>query len=125
MAIFIEVPVSTSTFRDLHALMVVVRGDCDRKCEGSGHYHSTKVSIKKHAFHFVPFDHSISGARFRSGLPAGDLFQASRVNVTLITNAHEYRSHSEAREGGCSFVVKVKSRPVGKGFNVVKPRPFC
>jgi hypothetical protein len=43
----------------------------------------------------------------------------------MNTNAHQYRSHAEAREGDCSFVVKENSQPGGQRFNLVKHRPFC
>jgi hypothetical protein len=64
----IDVPGPAAAFYDLYAPMVVVRGDCDEKCDGSRHHHSAKDSIEKHPSHFVPFDQSVIAARLQIGL---------------------------------------------------------
>lgn len=89
MATSIDVPGPAAAFYDLHAPMVIVRGDCDKECDGSRHHDSAKDSIEKHASHFVPFDPSVIAARLQIGLALCDLFQASRANPMLTTNEHE------------------------------------
>ena len=78
MAIFIEIPSSATTFCDLHAPMIVIRRDCECKCDDSRHDHATKDSAEKHESHFVPFDHSAIEAHLQIG-PALLRFNANRV----------------------------------------------
>jgi hypothetical protein len=61
LAVLIEVPGPAATFRDLHAPMIVIRRDCECKCDGS-------VS-------FVPFDHAVIEARLQIGPACCDLMQ--------------------------------------------------
>ncbi len=49
MAIFIEQPGPAAAFHDLYAPMIVVRGDCDEKCDGSRHRYAAKDSNQKYA----------------------------------------------------------------------------
>jgi hypothetical protein len=78
MAIFIEIPSSATTFCDFYAPMIVIRRDCECKCDGSRHDHAAKDSAEKHESHFVPFDHSAIEARLQIG-PTPLRFNANRV----------------------------------------------
>jgi len=53
MTIFIEIPISATTFCDLYAPMIVIGGDCENKCNRSRHDHSAQNSNEKYASHFV------------------------------------------------------------------------
>ncbi len=53
MAIFIEIPISAPTFCDLYAPMIVIRRNCENKCNRSRHDHSAQNSNEKYASHFV------------------------------------------------------------------------
>jgi hypothetical protein len=53
MAIFIEIPSSATTFRDLYAPMIVIGGNCEDKCNRSRHRHSAQNSHEKYGSHFV------------------------------------------------------------------------
>jgi hypothetical protein len=77
-AVFVKAPSPAAAFYDLHAPMVIVRGDCDEKCNGSGHHYPAKDSIEKHASHFVPFGQSVIAARLHKGPALRDLKQASK-----------------------------------------------
>jgi hypothetical protein len=53
MAIFIEIPISATTFCDLCAPMIVIGGNCENKCNRCRHHHSAQNSNEKYASHFV------------------------------------------------------------------------
>jgi hypothetical protein len=69
MAVAIEVPASAATFHDLHAPMIVVRRDCECKCDGRRHHHSAKDSTQKRASHLFPSITLKSKLAFKSALP--------------------------------------------------------
>ena len=52
IAVLIDGPGSAATLRDLYAPMIVVRRDCDCKCDGSSHHHPAKNSNKERVSHF-------------------------------------------------------------------------
>src|SRR6266550_520915 len=62
MAIFIEIPISATTFCDLYAPMIVIGWNCENKCNPSRHHHSPQNSNEKYPNHLVfpHFPHSIS-----------------------------------------------------------------
>jgi hypothetical protein len=51
IALLIDGPVSSATVGYLHAPMLVVRWDCERKCDGSRQHYSAKDSKKERAHH--------------------------------------------------------------------------
>jgi hypothetical protein len=53
MAIFIETPISASTFCNLYAPMIVIGGNYEHKCNRSRHDHSAQNSNEKYASYFV------------------------------------------------------------------------
>jgi hypothetical protein len=52
IALLIDRPVSSATLRDFRAPMIVVRRDCECKCDGSSHHHPAKNSNKERVSHF-------------------------------------------------------------------------
>ena len=52
MAVFIKVPAPAAAFYNFHAPMVVVRRDCDEKCECSRHRYAAKHSNQEYADEF-------------------------------------------------------------------------
>ena len=52
IAVLIDGPGSAATLRDLYAPMVVVRRDCEPKCNGRRHHDSAKNSTEKRVSHF-------------------------------------------------------------------------
>ena len=74
IAVLIDGPGSAATLRDLYAPMIVVRRDCDCKCDGSSHHRPAKDSNKERVSHFSmshflmsPFDYSIIEPYLRAG----------------------------------------------------------
>src|SRR6266550_6697981 len=53
MAIFIEIPISATTFCDLYAPMIVIGGNCENKCNRSRHHHSAQNTNEKYPNHLV------------------------------------------------------------------------
>ena len=53
MAIFIEIPISATTFCDLYPPMIVIGGNCENKCNRCRHHHSAQNSNEKYASYFV------------------------------------------------------------------------
>jgi hypothetical protein len=75
MPVAIEVPGSAATLHDFHPPMIVVRRDCECKCDGSRQHHSAKDSTQKRASHLCPSVTLQSKLAFRSALPSCDLMR--------------------------------------------------
>ena len=108
MAIFIEIPSSATTFRDLCAPMIVIGGNCKNKCNRSRHDHSAQNSHEKYASHFVcpHLPYSTSKVAVTSVLYLGAESEAALVRAIIAHSCGlAYRLRQVAEVNPAFFAV--------------------